>query len=196
MPKILKLKDIEPQDHSDWDIYWETVTLLYECSSPTDMWADECYDTYWDNKLIEISDPIPWFVEIRDWLPFFTPQFDKLYELEKEQREKTKEKENSEPSPSSEILESYEHTEYTEEPPQDEEKFNFDYSKFSYSWDLQQQPFKEILAFQDWKIFLNYESFSYFLIFSIIWIMTFKLLVKILFSSFTLWFNIFKWWKK
>lgn len=79
---------------------------------------------------------------------------------------------------------------------QKQEKFEFDYSKFSYSWNLENEPFKEIIAFQNGKIYLSYEWFSYFFIMCLVWIFVFRMFIKLCILSYNLWFNYFLIWKK
>lgn len=74
----------------------------------------------------------------------------------------------------------------------------FDYSKFSYSWNLESEWYKEILAFQDWKIYVSYDGFAYFFIMSLVWILLFRFVIKWAIELYKIGFNFLniKWWKK
>ena len=74
----------------------------------------------------------------------------------------------------------------------------FDYSKFSYSWNLESEWYKEILAFQDWKMYVSYDGFAYFFIMSLVWILLFRFCIKWAIELYKIGFNFLniKWWKK
>ena len=73
---------------------------------------------------------------------------------------------------------------------------NFDYNKFSYQWNLSDEPYKEIISFKDWKFYLSYDWVAYFIIMTILSIFLFRSFVKFCQFAYNLWYNFFVKWKK